>query len=403
MLLDMRVERLITERFKELNSLQKKSMIAVLSGQDAIVTAPTGFGKTEAVMLPLFHRLLEYKDKKRDKTKAGEGNEKESGMADEDEMAGEGIQVLYITPLRSLNRDLLSRLEWWANRLGISIDVRHGDTPQYKRYKQSRHPPQLLITTPETFTGMLAAKRLGAALSVCRHVVIDEIHSIIDNKRGMQLALSLERLDEKTKAQYGGVAQRIGLSATLGNKETAMQYMSPKPRACTLVDIDLTKQMKITIERPKSWRKENTVGMDEESMGRLMRVKELVGDEKTLIFVNTRQVAEALGSRLLMLKEKAAVHHGSLAKEVRIKAEDDFKKGKILALIVTSSLELGIDIGDINHVIQYMSPRQVSRLIQRVGRSGHTMERIPKGTLIASDTDDILESIAIVDLLHSGW
>ncbi len=379
MLLDVRLERVIVERFGRLNELQEKSVDAVLSGRDVLIMAPVGFGKTEAAMIPVFDRLLKYKEKKDDK----------------------GINALYITPLRSLNRDMMERLEQWANRLGISIDVRHGDTPQARRARQSRLPPQLMITTPETFTGMLSAKRLRLALSYCKHVIIDELHSIIDNKRGMQLALSLERLDALT-----GGTQRIGLSATIGTPEIALRYLSPPPRQSVVVEVNRRKSMEITVEHPspvKTAGSERELDLDPEAMGRLLRVKELIDKGKTLIFVNTRQVAEALGSRLLLLKANVAVHHGSLARQVRVRVENEFKKNKVNALIATSSLELGIDIGDVNHVIQYMSPRQASRLIQRVGRSGHRMELVPKGTLIVSDIDDTLESLAIVKLVEEGW
>lgn len=369
-LLDMRIERLITERFKDLTEIQKKSFKAILSGNNTLIIAPTGHGKTLAVMLPVLHKIIDTENK--------------------------GIQVLYITPLKALNRNLIERIDWWCNKLGISHAVRHGDTSQSERAKQTRKPPKLLIVTPETFGSILAAPRLGLALKNCTHVIIDEIHSICDNKRGAQLSIALERLKQKANPQV------IGLSATVGSPEKIADYLSPD-KECNIVSLDEPKKTKIYIEKPKPIKNPpKKLDLDAEAVGRLYRVKEIVEKDKTLIFVNTRQVAEALSSRLNLLKVNIGIHHGSLAKQVRLKAEKDFKTNNTNALLATSSLELGIDIGDIENVIQYMSPRQVSRLIQRVGRSGHGINRISRGYIIVSDMYDTLESLAIASLLKQG-
>ena len=369
-LLDMRIERLISERFKDLTEIQKKSFKAILSGKNTLIIAPTGHGKTLAVMLPVLHNIIDTENK--------------------------GIQVLYITPLKALNRDLMERIEWWCNKLGISHAVRHGDTSQSERTKQTRKPPKLLIVTPETFGSILAAPRLGLSLKNCKYLIIDEIHSICDNKRGAQLSLAMQRLKQRANPQV------IGLSATIGSPEKIANYLSPD-KECEIVSLTGSKEIEIFIEKPKPAKIiSKKLDLDAEAIGRLYRVKEIIDEDKTLIFVNTRQVAEALSSRLHLLKTKIGVHHGSLAKQIRLKAEKDFKNNKTEALLATSSLELGIDIGDIENVIQYMSPRQVSRLIQRVGRSGHNIKGISKGHIIVSDLYDTLEATAIALLLKEG-
>jgi ATP-dependent Lhr-like helicase len=366
----MRIERLISERFKDLTEIQKKSFKAILSGNNTLVIAPTGHGKTLAVMLPVFNNIIDTENN--------------------------GIQVLYVTPLKALNRDLLERITWWCNKLGISHAVRHGDTSQAERTKQSQKPPKLLIVTPETLCSILAAPRLSLALKNCKHLIVDEIHSICDNKRGAQLSLTIQRIKQYADPQI------IGLSATVGSPEKIANFLSPD-KECQIVSLDEPKKTKIFIEKPKpSKNPPKKLDLDEEATGRLYRVKEITEQDKTLIFVNTRQVAEALSSRLHLLDVKIGIHHGSLAKQIRLKAETDFKNNITDALLATSSLELGIDIGDVENVIQYMSPRQVSRLIQRIGRSGHDIHRVSKGHIIVSDLYDTLEATAIALLLKEG-
>lgn len=379
MLLDFRLERLILERFGGINRLQELAIPKILSGKDVLIIAPTGYGKTEAALFPVFHSLLTEMDKNKAK----------------------GISVLYITPLRALNRDMLRRITWWCSKLGITYSVRHGDTSQAERHRQSKNPPLLLITTPETLTGILSAKRLGAHLENVKYVIIDEIHSLIDNNRGVQLGLTLARLRERAEFTT------IGLSATVGSPKEVARYIS---EGCEIVSLDTRRELDITVERPSGKKlsirersKAREMGLTEDAYARLLRIKELVDQYKTLIFVNTRQVAEALGSRFQLLKYNIGLHHGSLSKELRKKTEDNFKSGKMRGLIATSSLELGLDIGDVDLVIQYMSPRQVHRLLQRVGRSGHREGEVARGIVITSDYDDTIESLAIKRLAEWGW
>jgi ATP-dependent Lhr-like helicase len=352
-----RLQELIKKKgFLEPTAPQKLGIPEILSGKNVLIISPTGVGKTEACILPLLDKIKNNNEKP--------------------------IALLYITPLRALNRDLLDRLFWWADNLEIDIDVRHGDTSKKERNEQRENPSHILITTPETLGAILPGKRMREHLKNVKYVIIDEIHELVENKRGVQLSLLLERLE-----RIAGNFQRIALSATVGEPNKVARFLGSNVK---IINADTEKRYEIKIELP------NYKGNEVE--GRILRIKELINQHnKTLIFTNTRETAEALGSRFKLIEkdfQKIDVHHGSLSKNLRIKAENTFKKGELKALIATSSLELGIDIGEVDFVIQYLSPRRVSKLLQRFGRSGHKIGEISKGVII-SDKDDLLESCII--------
>ncbi|WP_286879096.1 DEAD/DEAH box helicase, partial [Methanoculleus sp. UBA413] len=215
-LLDPEVREVARRRgFVELSEAQEQAIPLLLEGRNLILVAPTGTGKTESAMFPVFDRLLGT--------------------------AGPGFKALYITPLRSLNRDILSRMEWWCRELGLSVGVRHGDTPQNDRRKQSLNPPDLLITTPETLQALFMGKRLREHLKNVRYVVVDEIHELADSKRGAQLAVALERL-----AAYAGEFQRIGLSATVGNPDEIGRYLCGT-RPFALAEVPVASHLDISV------------------------------------------------------------------------------------------------------------------------------------------------------------
>jgi ATP-dependent Lhr-like helicase len=345
----------------------------VLAGKNVLLIAPTGSGKTEAILLPIFSNFLQR------------GEEK-------------GISIVYVTPLRALNRDMLRRLGFWASKLDISIEVRHGDTEMKLRKRQAISPPSMLVTTPETLQAILPGLRMREHLGHVRYVVVDEVHELASSKRGVQLAVALERLF----GVVGGEFQRIGLSATVGNPDDVAKFIVGTGREVQVVVASLPKGYRYRVENPRpsdaDYDLAGRLMTSPEAAARVRRMVELVDSHKsTLIFVNSRQNAEMLGYKFNQLgRTDIAVHHGSLSKEERAQIEDAFKAGTLKALVCTSTLELGIDIGIVDLVVQYLSPRQVSSLIQRVGRSGHRLNVLSEGVIVTAFPDDTLESVAAV-------
>ncbi|MCD6092646.1 MAG: DEAD/DEAH box helicase [Candidatus Aenigmarchaeota archaeon] len=365
-LLHPKLKDLAKKRFKEPTNIQKKAIPEILSGENVLVVAGTGLGKTEAVMLPIFNKIYENQLKK--------------------------ISALYITPLRSLNRDMFERLFWWSDKLDLEIAIRHGDTSQKERIEQREIPSHILITTPETLQAILTGKKMKKHLSNIKYVVIDEIHELVSSKRGIQLSLALERLK-----QMSGKFQIIGLSATIGSEKDVASFIGNAKIVKTGDEREIKITIKLPIPKIGDEKLEDELLADSYCIARLKEISNLVkSNNSVLIFTNTRHTAEMLSSRLRILDKniKQEVHHGSLSKDVRIKSEKMFKSQKLKALIATSSLELGIDIGSVDVVVQYLSPRQVTKLAQRVGRSGHNIYKKAVGILL-TNKEDAFESAVI--------
>jgi ATP-dependent Lhr-like helicase len=368
------VRRLVEQKgFSKPTEPQEKTIPQILEGKNVLLISPTATGKTEAAFLPLLSMLL-----KEPKTP--------------------GIKVLYITPLRALNRDLLDRLQWWCNSLDIKLAVRHGDTETKERTRQSRSPPDILITTPETLQAILSGWILRQHLQSLRWVVIDEVHELADSKRGSQLSLALERIRSLTGKDF----QMIGLSATIGSPEKVAQFLVGNKRSVEIIRVPVAKMVKLQVIYPKPTdddvRLATKIYTHPEVAARLRIIRDYMDKRKSvLLFTNTRSISEVLASRFKVwdIDFPISIHHGSLAKVSRIAAETGLKRGDLKGLIATSSLELGIDVGRIDLVIQYMSPRQVTRLIQRVGRAGHTYGDVAEGVIIGMDSDDTLEALVI--------
>ncbi|CAI1493430.1 Lhr-like helicase [Thermococcus nautili] len=365
------LRKAIRERFGKLNRLQQDSFREVSAGKSVLIIAPTGSGKTEAAVLPVFNEILE------------------EGL--------KPISAIYIAPLKALNRDLLERLEWWGRKLGITVEVRHGDTSAYRKAKQTKNPPQMLIITPETLGVILTVKSLRKHLENVKFVIVDEIAELVDNKRGSQLLLNLERLAEIADFR------RIGMTATVGNEKEVRDWL----RAEAIVKPNWRKAYRFHVLYPKPKEEDRELAeklsVSPEIASRLRTLWEIVERHgKALIFTNTRQFAEVLAHRLKAWGKPVEVHHGSLSKEARVRAEKALKEGKIKALICTSSMELGIDIGDVDVVIQYMSPRQVNRLVQRVGRAKHRIGEVSEGYVIATNVEDYLQSLVIAKRALEG-
>ncbi len=376
------VYRLFFERFTKFTEIQELAIPVIKSGKNCIITAPTGSGKTEAALLPILEAL-----------EKGKGNS--------------GIVAIYVTPLRALNRDLEKRLIWLCKELGISLASRHGDTPVSERAKQAANPPQLMITTPETLQNLFLSPRLRHSLKNTKVIIIDELHELYYNKRGAQLSVALERIEE-----LSGPFQRIGISATLGNKRAVSTFLFGK-RPHEIVAANSQKKFAISIEKPAAPKRPHpefaqAFSLDDEALSRIERIADIIKESgASIVFANTRQAVESLGSKLIYLNrlegmDTVGIHHSSLDKQERIEIENSFKEGKLDAIIATSSLELGIDIGRVDHVVQYGSPKQPDRLVQRIGRGGHREGETSKGHIIVSGIMEALESAAVSIAAESG-
>jgi ATP-dependent Lhr-like helicase len=359
--------------------IQEKAIPLIIRGtENVLLLSPTGSGKTEAALLPLLHRLQKMKEKR--------------------ELFG--FYILYVTPLRALNRDVFKRIEELCSHLDLSVAVRHGDTTQYARRKQAIKPPNLLITTPESLQAILPGKRLRYHLRTVFAVIVDEVHDLASSKRGVQLSLGLERLDQL----IGFPIQRIGLSATVGNPNEIASLLGGRKSARVVWagydkrKMDLSVQVPIPSDKHRVLAKR--ISYPPHSVARLETIVDLINSHHSvLVFTNTRSFSEVLGAKMRAVSPpyEFDVHHGSLSKNARLDAEDRLKTGASKAIIATSSLELGIDIGLADLVVQYSSPREVARLVQRTGRSGHGVGRSPKGVIISTiNLDDIIESGVIL-------
>ena len=369
------LRRLVEQKgFPKPTEIQEKTIPKILEGKNVLLISPTATGKTEAAFLPVLNMLLQAPQRT------------------------PGMKVLYITPLRALNRDLLERLEWWCNNLDIKLAVRHGDTELKERTRQSRSPPDILITTPETLQAVLSGWLLRQHLQSLRFVIIDEVHELADSKRGSQLSLALERV----RTLIGKDFQMIGLSATIGSPEKVAKFLVGGDRSVEIIRVPVAKMMRLKVIFPQPTEDDARLAgklyTHPEVAARLRIIRDYMSKHKSvLLFTNTRAVSEVLASRFKVwdIDYPVSIHHGSLAKPSRIAAETGLKRGDLKGLIATSSLELGIDVGRIDLVIQYMSPRQVSRLIQRVGRAGHSVGRVAEGIIVGMDSDDTLEALVI--------
>ncbi len=363
-LLDQRIrEKLRAMGFVRPTPPQLEAIPEILRGKNLLLIAPTGTGKTEAAMLPIFHKLL-------------------------NEWGGPGIKVIYITPLRALNRDIFRRLLKLAEELQITVDLRHGDTPRAVRRRIIESPPDILITTPETFQALLVLKQYRPHLRGVRAVIVDEVHELAESKRGVQLSVALERLYDYVEREF----QRIGLSATIGDVVGVAGLLFGSGRDYVVKNVFSPRELSITVEY-----------VDWENLPeRLMKIME--GRRTSIVFVNTRQMAERL-TELLKSKLpdlKVSVHHSSVSRALREETERMLIKGDLNLVVSTSSLELGIDVGHIDLVIQLGSPREVVRLVQRVGRARHRFGEPSEGIVIVTNLDEGLEAAVIAGRAMGG-
>jgi ATP-dependent Lhr-like helicase len=371
---------------------------AIRSGGHTLIAAPTGSGKTLAAFLVSIDALL------RESLDGGD-LAGPAGLPDE-------VRVIYVSPLKALSADIHKNLaeprremrriaeEAGLPPVRITAAVRSGDTPQAERAAMLRSPPHILVTTPESLYLLLTAERSRRMLATARVVIVDEIHAVLESRRGAHLALSLERLDHAC----GRRLQRVGLSATQKPIEEVARFLvGSEGDDCTVVDRGHKRRMDLAIEVPGS-PLEAVMSLEvwQEIYARLVELVE--SHRTTLIFVNTRRLAERMAHQLSehLGAEHVAAHHGSLAKEVRLAAETRLKEGQLKVLVATASLELGIDIGHVDLVCQISSPHRIATLLQRVGRSGHTVSGLPKGRIFPLTRDDLIECAAMVRAATDG-
>ncbi len=383
-------------KYGEFTPAQLMAIPYIKSGRNVLISSPTGSGKTLAAFLAIIDELC----------RLGESGE----LAD-------SIYVIYVSPLRALNNDMRRNLSEpvegilsEAKGLGVELPeirlaVRTSDTSPNEKQKMLRRPPHILITTPESLAIALSTPKFREFMRTVKWVVVDEVHELASSKRGAHLSLSLERLEE-----LAGSFQRIGLSATISPLDEVARFLvgysdEGVERDCVVVDARFVKPMELTVICPKV--DIVRAGAEELNAAIYEAIEDIVKSSRTtLIFTNTRSATERVVFKLKRLFEKNGVidadeieaHHSSLSRDVRLDVEERLKRGELRVVVSSTSLELGIDIGYIDTVVLLSSPKSVTRLIQRVGRSGHNVRDVSRGYLVAVDRDDLLEVTVLAKL-----
>ncbi|MEK6857338.1 MAG: ATP-dependent helicase [Nanoarchaeota archaeon] len=370
------VKKWFFSRFKAFSLPQLYGVLEIHKRNNILISAPTGATKTLTGFLAVLNELVDSAQKKVLKDK---------------------VYCIYISPLKALNNDIaknliepLQQIEELAEPLGIRVGVRTGDTTQYEKSKMLTKPPHILITTPESLAILLSSIKFKDLLKDVEWCIIDEIHALAENKRGVHLSLSMERLQ-----RLSGHMCRVGLSATVAPLDEIAKFLVGVERNCKIIDVQFLKNLDLKVISPVK----DLINCPHEAMHNSMYnlMDDLIQAHKTtLVFTNTRAATERVVDHL---KEKfpkkyvgnIGAHHGSLSKELRFDIENRLRKGELKCVVTSTSLELGIDIGFIDLVICLGSPKSVARLLQRVGRSGHKLHETTKGRIIVMDRDDLVE------------
>jgi ATP-dependent Lhr-like helicase len=379
------------ERFGRPTEPQLGGWPLIRAGGDVLISAPTGSGKTLAAFLMCLDDLVR-------RSIAGQ--------------LPEQTLVVYVSPLKALTNDVrknlevpLAELTARAARLGIPLApirtaVRTGDTTAAERQRMLRQPPHVLVTTPESLYILLTAEKPRALFASVATVIVDEIHAVANGKRGSHLMLTLARLDDLVVSAGGRKPQRVGLSATIRPLERIANFLSP---AACVVDVGSRREMGLAVEIP-------TEELGAVASGEMWAemydavAEKILANRTTLVFVPTRRMSERVAYALEQRLGEGVVmpHHGSLAREARFDAENRLKNGELRAVVATASLELGIDIGTVDLVVQLGSPRSIATALQRVGRSGHWVGAMPQGRIYATTRDELIECAALVRALRGG-
>ena len=395
------VARWFEQTFGSPTEPQVRGWPAIQSGRHVLISAPTGSGKTLAAFLASLDALF-----------------REGARTD----LPDKTQVVYVSPLKALSNDIRKNLqeplagirallrETEGHDIDVRAEVRTGDTTAAQRQALIKKPPHILVTTPESLYLLLTSESGREMLRTVRTLIMDEIHAVVDDRRGAHLALSIERLAALTKSVSGGALQRIGLSATQKPIEEVARFLVGAHSVdeagnpdCEIIDIGHRRELDLAIELPKS--PLEAVMSNEVWEEIYHRLAELIQAHRTtLVFVNTRRMAERVTHHLSELLGADAVtsHHGSLSAKLRLDAEDRLKRGELKALVATASLELGIDIGSVDLVCQLGTTRSIASLLQRVGRAEHTRGGLPKGRIFPLSRDELVECAALLHCVHRG-
>ncbi len=369
---------------------QLRCVPSILEGQSILLTSPTGSGKTLAGFLGVFDYLLRELD---------------------DGLLSLGVRCLYVSPLRALTYDIGKNLRAPIAGMGLEkellVHVRTGDTSGSERAKFRRKPAHLLVTTPESLAVLLAQESVAPHFASCRFVIVDELHSFAGNKRGVDLALSLERLEELVSQPNEKLKSlcRVGLSATAAPLDLLAKFLAGDDRPCRIAQAKIEKESIVEVFSPIRRKPYPPAGYT--GMRLYAELAELIRSRQSvLVFTNVRSAAEQIGLRLKELlpdlAERIETHHASLDRSVRLEVEDRLKDGELRAVVCSTSLEMGIDIGAVDLVVMVATPKGVSRAIQRIGRSGHSLNKSSHGVLVATNINDLVEATATALLVRQG-
>ncbi|MDB6138556.1 MAG: associated domain protein, partial [Verrucomicrobiaceae bacterium] len=369
------------ESFGEPTDAQTQCVPHILAGRSVLLSSPTGSGKTLAGFLGVMDQLIRLHE-------AGE--------------LMDGVRALYVSPLRALTYDMQKNLSEPLRAMGlegvIRVGMRTGDTSAADRAKLKRKPPHILLTTPESLAILLPQEGHREYLRHCRFVIVDELHALAENKRGAHLVLSLERLE---RVVAPGNLVRVGLSATAAPLPVLGRLLVGEGRKCEIVKAKVVRRRRVEVLSPLRKNPYPSSGWTATRV--LTDIARLVAQKQSMIiFCNTRSTTESLAHRLKVALPDIAgqieAHHGSLDRDVRLEVEDRLKRGELRAVVCSTSLELGIDIGAVDCVVMISTPKGISRALQRIGRSGHNIREESHGVLVATNINDLMECVVCAEM-----